>query len=87
MKLLHGVMTEATTSLVQMRLQFQQARMLLQLLQQVRLELRPPHLRKVKAEGLRHQPLVGRLMEKMDTGTHSSIFRLLTMSSLTIMPQ
>ena len=87
MKLLRGVMTEATTSLALMRLQFQQARMLLQLLQQVQLELRPLHLRKVKAEELLHQLLVGRLMERMDTGTHSSNFRLLTMSSLTIMPQ
>ena len=57
------------------------------LLQQVQLELKPPHLRKVKAEGLRLQLLVENLMEKMDTGTHSSISQLLMMNLLTIMPQ
>ena len=53
----------------------------------MQLELKPPHLRKVKAEGLRHQLLVENLMEKMDTGTHSSISQLLMMNLLTIMPQ
>ena len=79
MKQLRGVMTEVTTSSVMMRHQFQEARM--------QLELKPPHLRKVKAEGLRHQLLVENLMEKMDTGTHSSISQLLMMNLLTIMPQ
>ena len=78
-------MTEVTTSSVMMRHQFQEARM--HLLQQVQLELKPPHLRKVKAEGLRLQLLVENLMEKMDTGTHSSISQLLMMNLLTIMPQ
>ena len=90
MKLLHGVMMVVTNSLVLTRRQFRtQARLHLQQLnlpQLVRLQVRPPHQRKLKAGELQHQLLVERLTERTDTSIRSSNSQLLTMNSLTTTP-